>query len=130
MAKPSRPWSVKGIGEPVRDVARRQSKAAGMTIGRWIDQAIQRRLMAQGDGRLSMAALGELVDKVAISEQNIEVAFRPLLYNLRTLAARVVAVEKTLTVSNLEIEAPLVGVNPNDDPDLPLPGRCHWQRRG
>ena len=41
MATPTRPWSVKGIGEPVRNIARRQAQATGMPIGRWIDQAIK-----------------------------------------------------------------------------------------
>ena len=91
MATPTRPWSVKGIGEPVRNIARRQAQATGMPIGRWIDQAIQRRLVAPADDALLTVALGELAAKVATSEQNIEAAFRPLLRDLRGSAARVVA---------------------------------------
>jgi TPR repeat protein len=39
MAK-SKSWSVKGIDNETRDLARGAAQAAGMTIGAWIDQAI------------------------------------------------------------------------------------------
>ena len=103
MATPTRPWSVKGIGEPVRNIARRQAQATGMPIGRWIDQAIQRRLSAPADDALSTASLGELAAKVANSERNIEAAFRPLLHDLRALAARVVAAEQALPPPGLAV---------------------------
>ena len=94
MATSTRPWSVKGIGEPVRDIARRRAKATGMPIGRWIDQAIQNRLTAPAEE--APAALDHLAAKVAASERNIEAAFVPLLRDLHDLAARVVAAEQAL----------------------------------
>ncbi|MGE3934383.1 MAG: peptidoglycan-binding domain-containing protein [Rhodospirillaceae bacterium] len=36
------PWSVKGIDEETREVARAAAQAAGIPIGQWIDRAIQR----------------------------------------------------------------------------------------
>ncbi|MEC8282403.1 MAG: hypothetical protein VX021_10685, partial [Pseudomonadota bacterium] len=121
MATPTRPWSVKGIGEPVRNIARRQAQATGMPIGRWIDQAIQRRLAAPADDPLSTAALGELAAKVATSEQNIEAAFRPLLHDLRALAARVVAAEQALSPPGPAVETAVPetysDIGPDIDPD-------------
>ncbi|MDP7381859.1 MAG: hypothetical protein QGF33_10880, partial [Alphaproteobacteria bacterium] len=121
MATPTRPWSVKGIGEPVRNIARRQAQATGMPIGRWIDQAIQRRLAAPADDALSTAALGELAAKVATSEQNIEAAFRPLLHDLRALAARVVAAEQALSPPGPAVETAVPetysDIGPDIDPD-------------
>jgi TPR repeat protein len=41
MAKP-KSWSVKGVDDETRDLARAASQAAGLPIGTWIDDAIQR----------------------------------------------------------------------------------------
>ena len=124
MATPTRPWSVKGIGEPVRNIARRQAQATGLPIGRWIDQAIQRRLSVPADDALSTAALGELAAKVATSEQNIEAAFRPLLHDLRALAARVVAAEQALSPPGPMVETAVpetyTDIGPDLDPDTGL----------
>ena len=35
-------WSVKGIDEEAKELARDAAHAAGMTIGAWIDRAIQK----------------------------------------------------------------------------------------
>ncbi|MEC8027538.1 MAG: hypothetical protein VX170_07715, partial [Pseudomonadota bacterium] len=146
MATPTRPWSVKGIGEPVRNIARRQAQATGMPIGRWIDQAIQRRLAAPADDALFTVALGELAAKVATSEQNIEAAFRPLLHDLRGLAARVVAAEQALSPEGLAVETAVpdsyLDIGPDNDPDtgpdtgpapstdIPAAGRAAPPREG
>ena len=138
MATPTRPWSVKGIGEPVRNIARRQAQATGMPIGRWIDQAIQRRLAAPADDALLTVALGELAAKVATSEQNIEAAFRPLLHDLRGLAARVVAAEQALSPQGPAVETAVPetysDIGPDIDPDTgpdtgPAPLHRHPRRR-
>lgn len=36
-------WSVKGVDDETREIARRAAEASGMTIGNWIDSAILRR---------------------------------------------------------------------------------------
>ncbi|MBM3485284.1 MAG: peptidoglycan-binding protein [Alphaproteobacteria bacterium] len=36
------PWSVKGIDEATREIARAAARAAGMPVGQWIDQTIRR----------------------------------------------------------------------------------------
>src|SRR5690606_40167435 len=41
-------WSVKGVDQATRDIARRASQAAGLTIGEWIDQAIRADAEARG----------------------------------------------------------------------------------
>ena len=40
MARLITPWSVKGIDDETRELARRKSKDAGINIGAWINRAI------------------------------------------------------------------------------------------
>ena len=86
MATPTRPWSVKGSASRS---AHRAPPGSGDRRDWPLDRpGIQRRPAAPADDAVSTAALGELAAKVATSEQNIEAAFRPLLHDLRALAAR------------------------------------------
>ena len=36
------PWSVKGVGDDARDIARKAAQAEGLTLGAWIDRAIRK----------------------------------------------------------------------------------------
>lgn len=40
--KPNSPWSVKGVDEDAREIARNAAHAAGLTLGAWIDLAIKK----------------------------------------------------------------------------------------
>ena len=40
--KPISPWSVKGVDDDARDLARNAAQAAGLTLGAWIDRAIKK----------------------------------------------------------------------------------------
>ena len=77
--------------------------------------------MAPADDALLTVALGELAAKVATSEQNIEAAFRPLLHDLRGLAARVVAAEQALSPTGPAVETSVPDtysdIGPDIDPD-------------
>ncbi len=56
MAKP-KSWSVKGVDDETRDLARAASQAAGLPIGTWIDEAIQRAARGELAG-IAVAAEG------------------------------------------------------------------------
>ena len=40
--KPIGPWSVKGVDDDAREIARNAAQAAGLTLGAWIDRAIKK----------------------------------------------------------------------------------------
>ncbi len=40
--KPISPWSVKGVDDDARELARNAAQAAGLTLGAWIDRAIRK----------------------------------------------------------------------------------------
>ena len=48
MARSGGAWSVKGIDQATRDIARRAAQASGLTIGEWIDRAIRTDAGAAG----------------------------------------------------------------------------------
>lgn len=56
MAKP-KSWSVKGVDDETRDLARAASQAAGLPIGTWLDEAIQRAARGEFAG-IAVAAEG------------------------------------------------------------------------
>ena len=41
-------WSVKGIDQATRDIAKRAAQASGLTIGEWIDRAILQDARSKG----------------------------------------------------------------------------------
>lgn len=46
------PWSLKGVSREARDAAKREAKAAGMTIGAWLSRAINETAAAEAaDGQ-------------------------------------------------------------------------------
>ena len=70
MAK-SKSWSVKGIDDETRDIARDAAQAAGMTIGAWIDQAILKA--KRGDlGGVAMPAFDVVIVNTTVNESVTE----------------------------------------------------------
>lgn len=106
MAKTGSPWSVKGIDEETREIARAEAHNAGMTIGHWVNQVILETALHEvgaavpGGLQRSLAAsdvatspkvpdFDPLDAQIAVSEQKIELAISPLVTSLRGLLQRV-----------------------------------------
>jgi len=108
-------WSVKGIDQPTRDIARRAANAAGLTIGEWIDRAIQvdaarhGRLPqspevpagdaqpgdgGQGRAGITQETLDLLFARLAESDRRVEESLKPLAFALQDLAERIVEAER------------------------------------
>ena len=101
MAKSSSPWSVKGINEETRTIARSEAQTAGMTIGHWVDHAILATALqnvgavagrqtppsdhATGQAVASSPALIDVSAQIAASVQKIEAAIHPLLASMHSL---------------------------------------------
>lgn len=112
MSRDATAWSVKGIDQATRDIARRAAAAAGMTIGEWIDHAIKSdsanrgipvpagRGGAQGsaapqrvDG-ISADTVEAIFSRISDGEHLFEARLRPIAYALKDVAERVVALER------------------------------------
>lgn len=123
MSRQGTAWSVKGVDQATRDIARRASQAAGMTIGEWIDQAIRADAEARGDpptevgsdvpaapapgpartspglpptvvGRVSLNTVDALAARLDAADARLDSAMRPIAYALQDIAERLVALER------------------------------------
>ena len=109
MSRDATAWSVKGVDQATRDIARRAAAAAGMTIGEWIDQAIKSDSANRGiavpadstaerpaprpDG-ISADTVEAIFSRIADGERLFEARLRPIGYALKEVAERVVALER------------------------------------
>lgn len=109
MSRDATAWSVKGIDQATRDIARRAAAASGMTIGEWIDHAIKsdaanRGVPVVGGGPAGQApqridgvsadTAEAVFSRIADGEQLFEARLRPIAYALKDVAERVVALER------------------------------------
>ncbi|WP_083859483.1 SEL1-like repeat protein [Oceanibaculum indicum] len=98
------PWSVKGIDDATRDVAREAAQEAGLTLGAWIDRAILRHAGitpipandASGGGAGTEADADQLETEVAAAEGRIEGQLRPVGLAVARIAQRMVQLERGL----------------------------------
>lgn len=113
MSRDSTAWSVKGIDQATRDIARRAAAASGMTIGEWIDHAIKADAANRGipvpanqpgSGGAGGTRPAEGIDpdtveaifsRIADGERLFEARLRPIGYALKDVAERVVALERS-----------------------------------
>ena len=110
-------WSVKGVDQATRDIARRAAGAAGMTIGEWIDHAIRadaanrgiavpavaddpgRRAVVPAEG-ISADTAEAIFSRIEDGEQLFEARLRPIGFALKDVAERLVALERQASTSN------------------------------
>ena len=113
MARLITPWSVKGIDDETRELARRKSKDAGINIGAWINRAILEHGSHEHHGatdlpNVSGAGVSEKLDpKHSFDEnsdnvisqrlhqvnKNLDGELRPMMFALNNLALRLAAAE-------------------------------------
>ncbi len=113
MAKLITPWSVKGIDDETRELARRKSKDAGINIGVWINRVILEHGSQESHGATNLPNVsGDGVSEEpdpkhsfdensnnAISKRlhqankNLDGELRPMLFALNNLALRLAAAE-------------------------------------
>lgn len=112
MARHATAWSVKGVDQATRDIARRAAQSAGMTIGEWIDHAIRAESEARGTAVPSSADVlqaapmpasspggvrPELLDAVFRrlddTDARFDATLRPIAYALHGVAERLVSLE-------------------------------------
>ncbi len=104
-------WSVKGVDQATRDIARRAANAAGMTIGEWIDHAIQNDAASRGvsltvGSRHPVGAAATpppvgvnadtaeaVFSRLEDGERLLEDRLRPIGFALKEAAERLVALE-------------------------------------
>ncbi|WPZ35458.1 peptidoglycan-binding protein [Thalassobaculum sp. OXR-137] len=112
MSRDTTAWSVKGVDQATRDIARRAAAAAGMTIGEWIDHAIksdstnrgipvpadrggaQRGPAAPRPDGISADTVEAIFSRISDGERLFEARLRPIGYALKDVAERVVALER------------------------------------
>lgn len=112
MSRDTTAWSVKGVDQATRDIARRAAAAAGMTIGEWIDHAIKsdsanrgilvpadregapRSAAAQRVDGISADTVEAIFSRISDGERLFEARLRPIGYALKDVAERVVALER------------------------------------
>ncbi len=119
MSRHGTAWSVKGVDQATRDIARRASQAAGLTIGEWIDQAIRADAEARGEtvaedesapsvpavagpGRVSIATVDALAARLDAADARFDAAMRPVAYALHDIAERLVALERRAAEQGLQ----------------------------
>lgn len=117
MARQGSAWSVKGVDQATRDIARRAAQAAGMTIGEWIDHAIRAdadardagvpapatsHLATTGSGPNQAAhpagglhpdTLAAVFQRLDDTDARFDATLRPIAYALHDMAERLVALE-------------------------------------
>ena len=113
MARLITPWSVKGIDDETRELARRKSKDAGINIGAWINRAILEHGYHEPHGAtdlpnvLETGVSEELNPKYSLDEnsdnaipqrlhqvnKNLDGELRPMMFALNNLALRLAAAE-------------------------------------
>lgn len=139
MARSGGAWSVKGIDQATRDIAKRAAQASGLTIGEWIDRAIlqdarskglsvapdptaARTGPAAGDrrgvGGVSSDVMAELHRRLDESDARMDAALRPIAYSLHDLAVRLVEAERAAHAAPpQELAGPLRDEPAAADPD-------------
>jgi hypothetical protein len=98
------PWSVKGIDDATRAVAREAAQQAGLTLGAWIDRAILRHAGIApipandtADADINRDADAEpLETRIAAAEGRIEGHLRPVGLAVARIAQRMVQLERGL----------------------------------
>lgn len=112
MARHATAWSVKGVDQATRDIARRAAQSAGMTIGEWIDHAIRAEAEASGamapsaadglQGARTVAAsprgvrpetLDAVFRRLDDTDARFDATLRPIAYALHGVAERLVSLE-------------------------------------
>ncbi|MFO7483479.1 peptidoglycan-binding protein [Oceanibaculum nanhaiense] len=127
------PWSVKGIDDATRAVAREAAQEAGLTLGAWIDRAILRHagitpvpandMADSGTGDAGTGAEADprtLETQVAVAEGRIEGHLRPVGLAVARIAQRMVLLERGL--KSLPPDWPSTVTMPGGaaDPSLPV----------
>ena len=122
------PWSVKGIDDATRAVAREAAQEAGLTLGAWIDRAILRHAGITPVPANDMADTGTgteadpktLETQVAVAEGRIEGHLRPVGLAVARIAQRMVLLERGL--KSLPPDWPSTVTMPGGaaDPSLPV----------
>lgn len=125
------PWSVKGVDDATRTVAREAAQAAGLTLGAWIDRAILRHAGiapppandiqdANVDSGLDSGVDAEALEtEVAAAEGRIEGHLRPVGLAVARVAQRMVLLERGL--KSLPPDWPSTLTVPETVPDSPPP---------
>lgn len=117
------PWSVKGIDDATRAVAREAAQEAGLTLGAWIDRAILRHAGIApipandtSDTDINRDADAEpLETRVAAAEGRIEGHLRPVGLAVARVAQRMVQLERGL--KSLPPDWPSTVTMPDTVPD-------------
>ncbi|MEQ8250369.1 MAG: SEL1-like repeat protein [Oceanibaculum nanhaiense] len=122
------PWSVKGIDDATRAVAREAAQEAGLTLGAWIDRAILRHagitpVPANDMADTDVGAEADpqtLETQVAVAEGRIEGHLRPVGLAVARIAQRMVLLERGL--KSLPPDWPSTVTMPGGaaDPSLPV----------
>ena len=102
------PWSVKGIDDETRDIARQSAKNDQVTIGAWINKAIlSHNTEKQGSAKkdtlqtkiintdrpVTPSSNEFLSDRLDQAEKKLDDELRPIMFALNNLALRLVAAE-------------------------------------
>jgi flagellin-specific chaperone FliS len=109
MARLIAPWSVKGIDDETRELARRKAKNSGVNIGAWINRAILDHGSQQHSGATDLPNLvGDNIPEKSNAQQhsndiisqrlqqlnnNLDGDLRPIMFALNNLALRLAAAE-------------------------------------
>ena len=109
MARLIAPWSVKGIDDETRELARRKAKNSGVNIGAWINRAILDHGSQQYSGATDLPnLLGDNIPEKSNTQQysndiifqrlqqlnnNLDGELRPIMFALNNLALRLAAAE-------------------------------------
>ena len=113
MARLIAPWSVKGIDDETRELARQKAKNSGINIGVWINRAILDHGSRENSGATELHnVVGDSIPKKSDSQQsfdepsndiifqrlqqlnkNLDSELRPIMFALNNLALRLAAAE-------------------------------------
>lgn len=139
MSREATAWSVKGVDQATRDIARRAAAAAGMTIGEWIDHAIKSDSANRGipvpaergsdPGRtappraegISADTVEAIFSRISDGERLFEARLRPIGYALKDVAERVVALEREAERLPPPDPPRAIAAEPQPEPDQPEP---------
>ena len=124
------PWSVKGIDDETRDIARQSAKNDQVTIGTWINKAIlSHNSEKQGSAKkdtlktktintdrpVTPSSNDFLSDRLDQAEKKLDDELRPIMFALNNLALRLVAAE---TLKKQETPAATVKTYFETEPSL------------
>ncbi|WP_417519989.1 peptidoglycan-binding protein [Minwuia sp.] len=100
--KSTAPWSVKGIEPEAREVAKAKAKAAGMTLGQWLNQAIADAGQPQEKPAEPQAPTGSALDTARIMRAIAELARRVDLVSNAQGSAPPASTELTTRMASLD----------------------------